>query len=170
MLFVGRLYRRKRVEVLLRAAAQLRQRIRRLEVRLVGDGPRADALHKLARELHLESTATWLGDISRSSLAGEYNRAHVFCLPSVQEGFGIVLLEAMAAAKPVVASRSSAIPEVLPHGMLVEPESPDALAAGILDLYESAERRAQLAAAGLRWVEQFDAARVARRFLEAAVG
>ena len=170
VLFVGRLYRRKRVEVLLRAAAQLRQRIRRLEVRLVGDGPRADALHKLARELHLEETATWLGDISRSSLAGEYNRAHVFCLPSVQEGFGIVLLEAMAAAKPVVASRAAAIPEVLPHGMLVEPESPDALAAGILDLYESAERRAQLAAAGLRWVEQFDAPRVARRFLEAAVG
>jgi glycosyltransferase involved in cell wall biosynthesis len=88
----------------------------------------------------------------------------------VQEGFGIVLLEAMAAGKPVVASRSSAIPEVLPHGTLVEPESPEALAAGILDLYESAERRAALAEAGLRWVEQFDAARVAQRFLEAAVG
>ena len=168
VLFVGRLYLRKRVDVLLRAAARLRPRIRRLEVRLVGDGPCARALHGLARELHLEETATWLGDISRSSLAGEYNRAHVFCLPSVQEGFGIVLLEAMAAGKPVVASRSSAIPEVLPHGTLVEPESPEALAAGILDLYESGERRAALAETGLCWVEQFDAARVARRFLEAA--
>jgi glycosyltransferase involved in cell wall biosynthesis len=170
VLFVGRLYRRKRVEVLLRAAAQLRPRIRRLEVRLVGDGPCARALHGLARELKLEETATWLGDISRSSLAGEYNRAQVFCLPSVQEGFGIVLLEAMAAGKPVVASRAAAIPEVLPHGTLVEPESPEALAAGILDLYESEARRTALAEAGLRWVEQFDAAPVARRFLEAAVG
>jgi glycosyltransferase involved in cell wall biosynthesis len=94
----------------------------------------------------------------------------VFCLPSVQEGFGIVLLEAMAAGKPVVASRAAAIPEVLPHGTLVEPESPEALAAGILDLYESTDRRAAQAEAGLRWVEQFDAARVARRFLEAAAG
>ena len=170
VLFVGRLYRRKRADVLLRAAAQLRPRVRRLEVRLVGGGPCARALHGLARELKLEDTATWLGDISRSSLAGEFNRADVFCLPSVQEGFGIVLLEAMAAAKPVVASRAAAIPEVLPHGTLVEPESPEALAAGILDLYESEERRMALTEAGLRWVEQFDAARVARRFLEAAVG
>ena len=168
VLFVGRLYRRKRVEVLLRAAAQLRDRLRRLEVRLVGDGPCSAALHSLARELKLEGIVTWLGDISRSSLAAEYNRAQVFCLPSVQEGFGIVLLEAMASGKPVVASRAAAIPEVLPHGILVEPESPEALAAGILDLYESEERRAALAELGLRWVEQFDAARVAQRFLEAA--
>lgn len=170
VLFVGRMYRRKRVEVLLRAAAQLRDRIRRLEVRLVGNGPSAGALRRLARDLKLEGTVTWLGDISRSSLAAEYNRAHVFCLPSVQEGFGIVLLEAMAAGTPVVASRAAAIPEVLPHGTLVEPESPGALAAGILDLYESEERRALLAKLGLRWVEQFDAALVARRFIDAAAG
>jgi glycosyltransferase involved in cell wall biosynthesis len=168
VLYVGRMYRRKRVDVLLRAAAQVRQRIRRLEVRLVGDGPCAASLQSLARELKLEDTVTWLGDVSRSSLATEYNRANVFCLPSVQEGFGIVLLEAMAAGKPVVASRAAAIPEVLPHGMLVEPENPEALAAGILDLYESAPRRAVLVESGLHWVEQFDAARVARRFLEAA--
>ncbi len=86
----------------------------------------------------------------------------------MQEGFGIVLLEAMAAGKPVVASRAAAIPEVLPHGMLVEPENPEALAAGILDLYESAPRRALLEEMGLHWVEQFDAARVAQRFLDAA--
>jgi glycosyltransferase involved in cell wall biosynthesis len=167
VLYVGRLYRRKRVEVLLRAAAALRGRIPELEVRIVGNGPCASALHRLAGELKLSGTVTWLGDVSRAGLVEEYNRSSLFCLPSVQEGFGIVLLEAMAAGKPIVASRAAAIPEVAPHGALVEPENPEALAAAIEALYRSPEQRAAQAAAGERWVEQFDAPRVARLFLDA---
>jgi len=170
VLWVGRMYRRKRLEILLRAAAELKARIRRLEVRIVGDGPRRAAWRQLSGELKLEGTVTWLGEISRASLGEEYNRAHVFCLPSVQEGFGIVLLEAMAAGKPIVAARAAAIPEVIPHGLLVEPENPEALAAAILDLYESEERRAALAEEGTKWVARFDAPIVAQSFLDAASG
>ena len=170
VLFVGRLYRRKRVEVLLHAAAILRDRIPRLEIRIVGDGPSRTPLHGLWQRLRLHETVTWLGDVERSVLAAEYNRADIFCLPSVQEGFGIVLLEAMAAGKPIVASRAGAIPEVAPHGVLVEPDSAEALAAGIEDLYRAPERRAELAAAGAQRVMQFDAPRVSRQFLDAAVG
>ena len=107
---------------------------------------------------------------ARRNCLAEYNRADLFCLPSVQEGFGIVLLEAMAAGKPIVASRAAAIPEVAPHAVLVEPDSPEALAAAIEALYRSPETRAALGAAGAQWVEQFDAPRVARRFLEAVAG
>jgi glycosyltransferase involved in cell wall biosynthesis len=167
VLFVGRFYRRKRVEVLLRAAAALRARIPTLEIRLVGNGPCAPQLRQLASDLKLDSTVTWLGDVSRAQLIAEYQRADVFCLPSVQEGFGIVLLEAMAAGKPIVASRAAAIPEVVPHGVLVEPENPEALAAGIAELYASPEKRAALAATGAAWVKQFDAPRVAQLFLRA---
>jgi glycosyltransferase involved in cell wall biosynthesis len=167
VLFVGRFYRRKRIEVLLRAAAILRARIPALEVRLVGNGPCAPQLRQIATELKLHATVTWLGDVSRSQLIAEYQRANIFCLPSVQEGFGIVLLEAMAAGKPIVASRAAAIPEVVPHGVLVEPENPEALAAGIAELYASPEKRAVLAATGATWVEQFDAPRVAQIFLRA---
>src|SRR5581483_8875037 len=110
---------------------------------------------------------TFLGDVSRAALASEYTRADIFCLPSVQEGFGIVLLEAMAAGTPIVAARAAAIPEVVPHGMLVEPESALHLSAGIEELYRAPERRRELARIGEEWVEQFDAAVVARRFLEA---
>jgi glycosyltransferase involved in cell wall biosynthesis len=168
VLFAGRLYRRKRVDTLLRAAAMLRGRIPGLAVRLVGDGPHAGPLHSLARKLRVADTVHWLGDVPRSQLAAEYNRADVFCLPSVQEGFGIVLLEAMAAGKPIVASRAAAIPEVAPHGLLVEPENPEALAAAIETLYRSPEQRAAIGAEGLRRVEAFDAPKVARLFLDAA--
>jgi glycosyltransferase involved in cell wall biosynthesis len=169
VLFAGRLYRRKRVGVLLGAAAALRSRIPNLEVRIVGDGPCAPMLRRLARELKLENTVVWLGGVPRAELVAEYNRADLFCLPSVQEGFGIVLLEAMAAAKPIVASRAAAIPEVAPHAILVEPENREALAAGIETLYRSPELRAALGGTGAQWVEQFDAPRVARLFLDAAV-
>jgi glycosyltransferase involved in cell wall biosynthesis len=73
----------------------------------------------------------------------------------------------MAAGKPIVASRAAAIPEVAPHGVLVEPDSPEALGAAIQALSRSPETRAALVSAGAQWVEQFDAPRVARRFLEA---
>ena len=167
VLYVGRFYKRKRVNLLLRAAAKLRAVIPELEVRIVGNGPCVAAWHALARELKLKNTVTWLRDIARSQLAEEYNRAHVFCFPSVQEGFGIVLLEAMTAGLPIVAARAAAIPEVVPHATLVEPESVDAIASGILDLYGDAQAKAAQCAAGLEWVEQFDAPRVAQIFVDA---
>jgi glycosyltransferase involved in cell wall biosynthesis len=170
VLFVGRLYRRKRVDVLLDAATILRERIPRLEIRIVGNGPCTGSLRRHAAERKLEETVTWLGDVSRAQLAAEYNRAGLFCVPSVQEGFGIVLLEAMAAGKAIVASQAAAIPEVVPHAALAEPENAEALAAEIERLYRSPEARAAQARLGAEWVEQFDAPKIARRFLCAATG
>jgi glycosyltransferase involved in cell wall biosynthesis len=172
LLFVGRHYRRKRVDVLLRAAALLDGRgpggIPGLAVRIVGNGPSTAAWRDVSRQLKLEGTVTWLGDISRAELAAEYNRADLFCLPSVQEGFGIVLLEAMASATPIVAARAGAIPEVAPQALLVEPDNPEALAEGISALYRSPEAREAQRQAGSERVAAFDAPRVAREFLEAA--
>jgi glycosyltransferase involved in cell wall biosynthesis len=108
----------------------------------------------------------WLGDLSQSELAAEYQRADVFCLPSVQEGFGIVFLEAMAAGKPIVAARAAAVPEVVTQGLLVEPESGEALAEAIHRLYREPELRALLASQGNHIVERCDAPEVARLFLE----
>jgi glycosyltransferase involved in cell wall biosynthesis len=166
VLSVGRFYRRKRIDVLLRAAAMLRERIPELQLRIVGNGPCAAEWHRLARELQLGSAVTWLGDVSRAQLAAEYNAASLFCLPSVQEGFGIVLLEAMAAAKPIVASRAAAIPEVAPYAELVEPDDASALAAGIERTWRDPAAREARARTGNQWVQQFDAPLVARAFVE----
>jgi glycosyltransferase involved in cell wall biosynthesis len=93
----------------------------------------------------------------------------VFCLPSLQEGFGIVFLEAMAAGKPIVAVRTAAVPEVVRNGILVEPENPEALADGIVRLYRDPYLCSSLASAGCRDVERFDVHRVARLFLSEVV-
>ena len=124
VLYVGRFYRRKRVDLLLEAAAALRGAIPNLEIRIVGNGPCDAALARAGRPTEVGRTRSpgW-ATFRAPHLAAEYNRADVFCLPSVQEGFGIVLLEAMAAGKPIVAARAAAIPEVAPHATLVEPES-----------------------------------------------
>jgi glycosyltransferase involved in cell wall biosynthesis len=162
VLSVCRFYPRKRLGVLLAAAARLPE----VELRIVGRGPEEARLKQLARELNLGSRVRWLGDVSQTELACEYQRCDVFCLPSVQEGFGIVFLEAMAAGKPIVAARSAAVPEVVESGLLVEPESVEALADAIARLRADRALRQDLAAKGRRAVEQYDARRVAGLFLE----
>ncbi|HSB14991.1 MAG TPA: glycosyltransferase family 4 protein [Bryobacteraceae bacterium] len=163
---VCRFYPRKRLHLLLRAAARLREGIPELEVRIAGGGPEWPKLNALWRQERLENTVKWLGDVSQDQLAREYQQCDLFCLPSVQEGFGIVFLEAMAAGKPIVAVRAAAVPEVVEQGVLVDPESGEALAEAILALYGDAAKRATLAEAGRSIVERYDAPRVARLFLD----
>lgn len=165
ILSVCRFYPRKRLDMLLRAAGLLRKKIPELEIRMVGNGPERVRLRSICAELDLGPVVRWVGDASKSTLAEEYNRCEVFCLPSVQEGFGIVFLEAMAAGKPIVAARAAAVPEVVRNGLLVEPDNPEALAEAILQLYRNPARRRLLGSAGLRDVEEFEMSRVAGRFL-----
>jgi glycosyltransferase involved in cell wall biosynthesis len=166
VLSVCRFYPRKRLHLLLEAAERLRDRTPGLEVRLVGGGPEYPKLEALRRAKRLEDKVLFLGDVSSPDLAREYNRCDVFCLPSVQEGFGIVFLEAMAAGKPVVAARAAAVPEVVPQGLLVEPDNADALAEAIWRMHREPDERAALAAQGRRVVEQYDAPKVAELFLK----
>jgi len=165
VLSVGRFYPRKRFELLLKAAARLRSRIPTLEVRIVGGGPEAERLERICREEKLASVVTRRRDISQAELAQEYQACDVFCLASVQEGFGIVFLEAMAAGKPIVAARAAAVPEVVRHGLLVEPDYVEALAAAIERLHRDPALRQSLADKGREVVRDFDAPMVAAMFL-----
>lgn len=167
VLCVCRLWRRKRVDVILAAAAEARRRIAGLQVRIVGQGPEAGKLRRIWRNLRLEEVVHWVGDVSRSQLAAEYGGADAFCLASVQEGFGIVFLEAMAAGKPVLAARAAAAPEVVPHAQLVEPDNAQALAEGLETLYRDPGLRRNMCAEGREIVRQYDAPRVAGLFLAA---
>jgi glycosyltransferase involved in cell wall biosynthesis len=167
VLSVGRLYPRKRMHVLLNAAERLLRRIPEIEIRIVGDGPEAKRLKAHCSKLRLDNHVTWLGSVSRETLVKEYNQAQVFCLPSVQEGFGLVFLEAMASGKPIVAVRAGATPEVVKRGLLVEPDNDQALAEAIEQLYCQPNLREKLAAEGRDFVKVFDAPSVGLSFLGA---
>jgi glycosyltransferase involved in cell wall biosynthesis len=153
------------VDLILRAAAQAQHRIPGLQIRIVGQGPEVGKLRRICRDHHLEKVVRWVGDVTRSQLAAEYCRANVFCMPSVQEGFGIVFLEAMAAGKPVLAARAAAAPEVVPHGVLVERDNVRAIAEGLEALYTDTSMRRRMCAEGLEIVKQYDAPRVTQLFL-----
>jgi glycosyltransferase involved in cell wall biosynthesis len=165
VLTVCRFYPRKRMTVLLAAAERLRSRIPGLEMRVVGGGPEQSRLQALCREKQLEKIVVWRRNISGAELAREYNQCHVFCLPSVQEGFGIVFLEAMANGKPIVAARAAAVPEVVKHGLLAEPDNVQQLADAIERLYREPLLRDSLGDAGRDFVRRFDTPVVGRIFL-----
>jgi phosphatidyl-myo-inositol dimannoside synthase len=169
VLAVGRTYARKRFPDLLQAAARLRSTLPNLRVRVVGKGPEWDALARLHAELALEGTVALLGDVTWDQLAEEYVNADCFCLPSVQEGFGIVFLEAMAAGLPVVACRAAAVPEVVRDGetgVLVPPRDPPALADALAGLLRSPDRARALGGAARKRVAAYSLERVADRFLD----
>ena len=169
ILSVARMYPRKRLEDLLHAAAILRARIPDAQIRIVGEGPESARLRLLHRDLGLGDTVVLLGEVSRSRLAVEYTIAHCFCLPTVQEGFGLVFAEAMAAGLPVVACRAAAVPEIVEDGrtgILVGQRNPAELAHALETLLVNENLRTEFGLAATQRIEAFDLPRVAGRFLE----
>ena len=95
--------------------------------------------------------------------------ADCFCLPTIQEGFGLVFAEAMAAGLPVVACRAAAVPEIVDDGrtgLLVTPKRPDELAGAMETVLMNHGLRKELADHARRRVEAYDLDRVAKAFME----
>jgi glycosyltransferase involved in cell wall biosynthesis len=168
ILTVAHMYPRKNLGVLMEAYACLRDAGVPFQGWVVGEGPCRSAWQRLKDSLDLGDRVTFLGTIPRRDLLDRYRRAAIFCLPSRQEGFGIVFLEAMACGKPVVAVRAAAVPETVVDGetgLLTDPDDPEALARALFALLSDPDRRRAAGEAGRRRVEQYRAERVAESFL-----
>ncbi|RRR75497.1 MAG: glycosyltransferase family 1 protein [Candidatus Viridilinea halotolerans] len=171
ILCVARQYPRKHIADLVHAFALIQPKFPQARLVIIGDGPEHQRLQHLTAQLDLRQSVTLTGALPTSAaVAAWYRRAAIFCLPSVQEGFGIVFLEAMAAGLPIVATHAAAIPEVVPDGRvgdLVPPGDVHALAERLAALLANPQRRRELGAAGQNHVIQYDWPLVAERFLQA---
>jgi glycosyltransferase involved in cell wall biosynthesis len=166
LLTVCRFYPRKNLDVLLRAVSILNRSSRQCELRVVGNGPMGRKWRRLVRELSIDDSVVFVGDVSQEDLAAEYVRADMFCMPSKQEGFGIVLLEAMAAGLPIVATGATAIPEVVPHAVLVDGDRPEIWASAIAELGSNVTRMDEMRRRGVERVQSFDSVAVAKKLLQ----
>jgi glycosyltransferase involved in cell wall biosynthesis len=172
LLFVGRLRIRKGLEVAFEALARLRDEGRPAQLLIAGDGEHRLALVRRAAELGLGDEAVrFLGRTSAGEVRSLLGRAAALVVPSIYEGMPLVVLEAMAAGVPVVASRVSGIPEVVVDGetgWLVPPEDPPALASALAHALSDPVERARRGRTGReRCRERFAPERAARIWLEA---
>lgn len=145
-------------DFLLEAFARARKEEPRLRLRVAGDGPTRGQLETMASTLGIESYVEFLGFVDDVSALVADSDALVFpTLPSCGEGFGLVALEAMALATPVIATRVGAIPEVVKHGvtgLLVEPGDVPGLTAELLRIARDDDLRARLGRAGRARAEE----------------
>ena len=151
---VATLRPQKALDVLLRAAARIRESIPDLRVLIVGGADEADdgeeqRLHGLRAELGLEETVRFLGP--RSDIADLVAAFDVAAISSDFEGSPLSLLEYMDAAKPVVSTRVGGVPDMVVDGetgLLVAPRDPTALAAAVLDVLRDPQMATRMGAAG----------------------
>jgi glycosyltransferase involved in cell wall biosynthesis len=164
VLFVGTLEPRKNLPTLLRAFQRLRQHGRPEHLVLVGQqGWLVDDLADLVQSLGLADVVHRAGPLSMHDLRAVYWQARVLAMPSIYEGFGLPIVEAMACGTPVVASRAGALPEIVGDaGLLVDPLDDVGLADAIDRLLEDDRLRADLRARGFQRLANFRWDRTAR--------
>ncbi len=153
VLFVGRLVPYKGLRILFRAFRSIRKRIPNVHLGIVGSGIDRIPLERLSLELGLSDIIHFHSVLSREKLRNAYSACDIFVLPSWSrsEAFGIVLLEAMARAKPVVSTQVGGIPYVVNDkitGLLVPPYDPKPLADAICMLLSDKQLRIKMGKAG----------------------
>ncbi len=163
LLSVARLTRHKGIDTVLQALARLRDRYPDLGYAVVGEGDDREALEAEARELGVADRVRFLTGVPDSALPALYNRAEIYLGVSRRleyrvEGFGISLCEASSCGLPVIAGLSGGIPEAVRDGdtgVLVDSESPEAVAGALRRLLDDPTLRARMGAAGRLAVERY---------------
>lgn len=155
LLFVGRLEKQKSIETLLKAMCILNKRNldKKIHLNIIGDGSLKLKLESLTKELKIESLVSFKGE--EKDVDFYYSNSDIFILPSIWEGFGIVILEAFRAQVAVIASNIEGPAELISNnvnGLLFNSKDYKGLADKVLDLVENDKKRKEI---GLKGFETF---------------
>src|SRR5262249_48299109 len=157
-LFVGRLEKRKGLKHLLRAWAYVRRQFKDARLIVVGEGRPRRGYERYVGSRGWDEVV-FAGYVSDAELVRYFQSCHVFCAPSTgQESFGIVLLEAMAAGRSIVASRIPGYDDVVAddvEGILVEPKNETELATSLVRLLADPAKRRKMGRAGQRKARKY---------------
>lgn len=155
ILTVGRLQKRKGHDVMVRALQAIRKDVPDVLYVIVGDGEERSHLHRLVRELELGEHVRFLGEIDDRTMIRCYQQCQLFALPNRQvgrdiEGFGMVLVEAQACGRPVLAGASGGTAETMnvgTTGIVIPCEEPERLASEVSALLLDTDRLGQMGSA-----------------------
>ena len=144
----SRLTKRKRIDTLIRAFARASKKTSvSLELCVISDGEEKEALQALAKELGVGETVKFLGRVDRKEYPEIYARAHVFVLPSKNEGMSNSALEALSFGLPLIVSRTGGMEEIVTHeknGLYVDPTDTEEFSQALLRLVKESELREEM--------------------------
>ena len=158
IIFVGRLHPVKGVHYLIKAMDKVRGTIPNARLIIVGDGEERLRLENQVEELNLNGYVTFMGQLRRDMIPTTLRMAQIFILPSLSEGFPVVLLEAMASGLPIITTNVGGIPEIIEdemNGYLVCPKDHDQLADRIITLLQNDSLRQSISYNNLKKARSF---------------
>lgn len=159
ILFVGSLVPVKGVKYLIESMKAIKNNYSNVQLVIIGDGTEKHELEKLVVEFGLSDCVSFVGKVPNHKVSQYMIESDIFVLPSLSEGFGIVLLEAMASGLPIVASNVGGIPSLVQNeinGFLVESRNPERISEKVLLLFDNEELMIKISENNKKIVEQYD--------------
>lgn len=157
ILFVGRLYHRKGLEILLHSIPSVIQEFKDVKFAISGTGfkEKEESLRKLAKKLDIEEYVTFLGYVPDQKLPFLYAASEVFVLPAIYENFPFAILEAQATGLPVISTKVGGIPEFLTdneNGFLIDPGDSTQLTQRVVNLLQNPKLAKEVGARGRKLI------------------
>jgi len=159
VLFVGRLYHRKCLEILLRSIPPVLEEYKDVKFAISGTGfkQKEESLRSLAKELDIEDHVTFLGYVPDEKLPDLYSSSDIFVLPAIYENFPFAILEAQATALPVISTKVGGIPEFLvdnENGFVIVPGDSTQLTQKVLTLLQNPKHAKEMGKHGRELIEK----------------
>ena len=157
IVFAGRITSEKKIDVLIRAVADIKKSIPDIVLAVAGHGDKEADFKSLAVQLGVSDNVRFVGTLKREDLVDLYRASEIFTIASVCETQGLVMMQAMACALPIVGVSARALPEYIndKNGVMVEPEDHAAIAEKVISLLGDEARMSLLGQGGFEYVKQF---------------